>query len=235
MMLYKFKQHLKEAKVKDVKVAMAAGRFTGVTSEHKKLLDKVFAQKADHHKVFVMGPKDKSEVTEKDPFTVDEKIEHLKKLYPQHAASFIPGTHQFTKTPNQAMAYAYHQHKHEGNVHLTVVAGSGETGIKNKSSAGGSIDSYKELFHKYNGTKFPEREEGGKKVGGDYRMNYHSANFVENPRGETSGSAVRKFAHEHDHNNPEHVEQFKQLLHPGFDHKDAKKIMKRMKETKGMK
>lgn len=234
-MFLKFRKFIKEVKSDGVHVAMAAGRFTGATKEHHKLLQNLFSQKADHHYVFVMGPSTKEETTEKDPFTVEEKVAHLRKLYPDKAESFVPGNTQFTKTPNQAMAYVYHQHKHHGRVNLTVVAGSGSAGVKTKSAAGGSIENYRELVAKYNKTKFPERIEGGKKIGGDYRMNYSSTNFVENPRGETSGSVVRKFAHEHDHTNPAHVAAFKKLLHPNTTDEDASMLMRRMREAKGKK
>lgn len=213
-------------------VAVSAGRFTGASKEHHKLLQNLFKQKADHHYVFVTGPSTKEETTEKDPFTVDEKVAHLRKLYPDKAESFVPGNTPHTKTPNQALAYVYHQHKHRGKVNLTVVAGSGSAGVKSKSAAGGSIESYQNIISKYNKTKFPVRIEGGKKIGGDYRMNYSSTNFVENPRGETSGSVVRKFAHEHDHNNPAHVAAFKKLLHPDTTDGDASMLMRRMREAK---
>lgn len=216
----------------DHHVAMAAGRFTGVTKEHHKLLKNLFSQKAHKHYVFVMGPESHEHTTAKDPFTVHEKIQHLKKLYPEHKDSFVPGTSAHTKTPNQAMAYAYHQNKDKAkNIHLTVVAGSGDAGVTKKSAAGGSADSYKEILHKYNKTKFPVRQtEDGKTVGGDYRMNYKSTHVVENPRGNVSGSVVRKFATDHDHTNPDHVKEFKKLLHPDTSHEDAAHMMKTIKE-----
>jgi len=230
--MFRFRNFISE-KTDEVNVAVAAGRFTGASKEHHKLLQNLFKQKADHHYVFVMGPSTKEETTEKDPFTVDEKVAHLRKLYPEKAESFVPGNTPHTKTPNQALAFVYHQHKHRSKVNLTVVAGSGSAGVKSKSAAGGSIESYQNIVAKYNRTKFPERTEGGKKIGGDYRMNYGSTNFVENPRGETSGSVVRKFAHENDPENDKHLRQFKGLLHPDTSDEDAKAIMSRMKQTRG--
>jgi hypothetical protein len=211
-------------------ITAAFGRFNGPTKEHEKLLDKVFSTPSHKHYVFVAGPKSKDETSEKDPLTADEKVEHLKKLYPEKADSFVAGTSNYTKTPNQAMAWMWHNHKTDAkHVHLNVVAGSGEEGVKNKSSAGGSSDSYKELLNKYNGTKFPERvNDQGEKVGGDYRMNYKSTNIIENPRGTTSGSVLRKFAKENDPNNKEHVSQFKELLHSKFSDEHAKDLMSTM-------
>lgn len=214
----------------DFHITSAMGRFNGPTKEHEKLLDKVFSQPSHKHYVFVLGPKSKEETSEKDPLTADEKVEHLKKLYPEHKDSFIPGTSAHTKTPNQAMAWMYHQHKDHGkNLHLNVVAGSGEEGIKNKSSAGGSSDNYRELLNKYNGSRFPERtDENGNKVGGDYRFNYKSTNVIENPRGTTSGSVVRKFAKENNPNNSQHVSKFKELLHSKFSDEHAKSLMSQL-------
>jgi hypothetical protein len=211
-------------------ITSAMGRFNGPTKEHEKLLDKVFSQPSHKHYVFVLGPKSKEETSDKDPLTADEKVEHLKKLYPEHKDSFIPGTSAHTKTPNQAMAWMYHQHKDHGkDLHLNVVAGSGEEGIKNKSSAGGSSENYKELMNKYNGTRFPERtDEQGNKVGGDYRFNYKSTNVIENPRGTTSGSVVRKFAKENDPQNSEHISKFKELVHSKFSDDHAKELMSQL-------
>jgi hypothetical protein len=128
------------------------------------------------------------------------------------------------------MAWMWHKHKNDAkNLHLNVVAGSGEEGIKNKSSAGGSSDNYKELLNKYNGSRFPERTtETGEKVGGDYRMNYKTANVIENPRGTTSGSVVRNLAKQSDPSNPEHVTHFKSLLDPRFKDEHAQSYMKQL-------
>lgn len=221
---------LNESTEENFHITSAMGRFNGPTKEHQKLLDKVFAQPSHKHYVFVLGPKSKEETSAKDPLTVDEKVEHLKKLYPKHTDSFIPGTDAHTKTPNQSMAYMWHKHKNDGkHLHLNVVAGSGEEGIRNKSTAGGSAENYKELLNKYNGSKFPERiDDAGNKVGGDYRMNYKTAKVIKNPRGTTSGSVVRNFAKENNPENPEHVSKFKSLLHSGFTDDHAKNLMSQL-------
>lgn len=223
---------LKESEEEHHHVVFSAGRFTGPTEEHHKLLSKVFGTKADSHRVYVMGPDSKEKTTEKDPLTVEEKIKQLKKLYPEHADSFIAGTERHTKNPQKALVHTWHSLKKPGRkIHLTVVAGEGEEGVKNKSSAGGSITSYKGLVDKYNKTRFPEStDEHGNKRGGDLRMDYESTSFVGNARGKTSGSVMRKTARELDHNNPEHIKQFKSLLHPNFTDDDAKKLMKTIKE-----
>jgi hypothetical protein len=221
-----------EAAKKDFHVAIGMGRFTGPTLEHQKLLDKVFAQKADAHHIFVMGPESHEQTTAKDPLTADEKVEQLKKLYPHKADSFVAGTHRHTKNPNKAMAWTWHQHQKPGrNVHLTVVGGSGDEGVASKSKAGGSADVYKNLLDKYNKTKFPTTEmPDGTQRGGDYRMNYASHRIVENPRGTVSGSVMRNFASSNDFNNPAHVREFKKMLHSGFSHDDAKTLMQKIKE-----
>ena len=216
----------------DHHVAFAAGRFTGPTAEHHKLISQVFDTPAHSHRIYVMGPSTKEDTTEKDPLTVSEKISHLRKLYPEKADSFIPGDHRHTKNPQKALVHTWHSLKKPGRkVHLTVFGGQGQEGIKNKSSAGGTIEGYKSLVDKYNKTKFPEStDEHGNKRGGDLRMDYDSARFVGNPRGKTSGSVMRKAARELDHKNPEHVKEFKKLLHPNFSHEDASDLMKTIKE-----
>jgi len=229
---------IKESEDDHHHVAFAAGRFTGPTAEHHKLISQVFDTPAHSHRIYVMGPGTKEETTEKDPLTVSEKIAHLRKLYPEKADSFIPGDHRHTKNPQKALVHTWHSLKSPGRkVHLTIFAGQGEEGIKNKSSAGGSIESYKSLVDKYNKTRFPEStDEQGNKRGGDLRMDFEPNENGENAtlhpikRGKTSGSVMRKAARELDHTNPEHVKQFKSLLHPGFSHEDAANLMKTIKE-----
>lgn len=223
---------IKESKDETHHVVFAAGRFTGPTAEHHKLISKVFGTEADSHRVYVMGPETKEQTTDKDPLTVSEKIAHLKRLYPEHADSFIAGTERHTKNPQKALVHTWHSLKKPGRkINISVVAGSGEEGVKNKSSAGGSLESYKNLIGKYNKTKFPESvDDQGNKRGGDLRMDYNETNFVENPRGTTSGSVMRKAAKTLDHTNPEHVKKFKKLLHPGFSDDHAVELMKTIKE-----
>jgi hypothetical protein len=215
----------------DFHIAAAAGRFTGASVEHQKLLDNLFSQKAHKHYVFVMGPSTPEETTEKDPLTINEKIDRLKKLYPHKADSFIAGDHRHTKNPAKALAWMWHRHKDDSpNIHLAMVAGSGNTGIKNKSTAGGSSEAYGALLNQYNGTRFPRTENpDGTVRGGDFRMNYASHKVVENPRGETSGSAVRAAARSLDHNNPDHVEAFKKMLHNKTTPEDASNLMRLIK------
>ena len=232
----KVSKHLKEG-YGEFNIAGAAGRFTGPTVEHQKLLDNLFSQKAHKHYVFVMGPSTSKETTEKDPLTIEEKIDRLKKLYPEKADSFIPGDHRHTKNPAKALAWMWHRHKEDSpNINLTMIAGSGQTGIKNKSSAGGSSEAYKSLLDQYNGTKFPLTvNPDGSKRGGDYRMNYSKYNVLENPRGETSGSVVRKAARTLDSNNPEHVKNFQSMLHSKTSHEDAKSLMDLIKSRSTLK
>jgi hypothetical protein len=221
-----------EEKKHDVHIAMAAGRFTGPTKEHQKLIDNVLAHPADHHHIFVMGPADHSKTTEKDPLTVHEKIHHLKKLYPNHKHVFVPGTTIHTKTPVAALSWMHFKHKdHAKNMHLHVFAGKGDEGVE--KNAGGSIDSYKNAVGRLNKTKFPERtNEQGQKVGGDLRMNYKTTHFHGQERGTTSGSAIRRHAYDHDPENHDHVETFRKMLHSGMTHDHAKEIMHQIKHFK---
>lgn len=213
-------------------VVFGAGRFTGPTIEHHKLLSKIFNTPADSHRVYVMGPSTKEETTDKDPLTVDEKVSQLKKLYPEKADSFIPGNERHTKNPQKALIHTWHNLKKPGRkVHLSVIAGSGEGGIKTKSSAGGSLEGYKSLVDKYNKTKFPtSTNPDGSTRGGDLRMDYESTKFIPNERGSVSGSVMRNTAKKLDHNNPSHVEEFKKLLHPDYSPEDAQQLMKTIKE-----
>lgn len=221
----------------NIHVAFAAGRFTGPTVEHHKLLSRLFNIPAHHHRVYVMGPFTQEETTDKDPLTVNEKIEQLKKLYPDHAESFIAGTERHTKNPQKALIHTWHTlNKPNKEMHLSVVAGSGNEGIKNKSSAGGSLESYKSILDKYNKTKFPESiNPDGSKRGGDLRMNYASVNYIDNPRGKSSGSLMRKTARELDYNDLNHVKKFKSLLHPDMSIEDTQSLMKKIKDRHLMK
>lgn len=226
-----FSSFITEARKQNLTVAAGAGRFTGVTKEHEKLINNVLGQKADHHYVFVMGPSSVEQTTEKDPFTVQEKIDHLKKLYPEHADSFIAGDQPHTKTPNQSLAWLYHRHKDDAkNVHLTMVGGSGNAGVKGKN-VGGSIEQYGDIIDRYNGSRFPEKvDEMGNKTGGDYRFKFGKVNLVPNERGTISGSVVRQAARTLDPNDPKQVAQFKEMLHSKTDNETAKTMMILMRE-----
>lgn len=217
---------------KEVHIAYAAGRFTGPTKEHQKLIDNVLAHPADHHHIFVMGPADHSKTTEKDPLTVHEKISHLKKLYPNHKHVFVPGTTIHTKTPAAALSWMHFRHKDKHDkMHLHVFAGQGEEGVE--KNAGGSIDSYKNMIGRLNKTKFPERiNEKGEKVGGDHRMNYKSVTYHGQDRGTTSGSVIRRHAYDSDHTNDKHVDQFRKMIHSGATHEHAREIMHQIKTFK---
>jgi hypothetical protein len=223
---------VKESEDEHHHVVFGAGRFTGPTVEHHKLLSKIFNTPADSHRVYVMGPSSKEQTTDKDPLTVDEKVAQLKKLYPEKADSFIPGNERHTSNPQKALVHTWHSLKKPGRkVHLTVIAGSGEEGIKNKSSAGGSLEGYKSLVDKYNKTRFPQSTNpDGSTRGGDLRMDYESTNFVPNERGTVSGSVMRNAAKKLDHNNPSHVAEFKKLLHPDYSDEDAQELMKTIKK-----
>ncbi len=219
-----------EPKKKPIHIAYAAGRFTGPTAEHEKLINNVLNHPADHHHIFVMGPADHSKTTEKDPLTVHEKIHHLKKLYPHAKHAFVPGTTIHTKTPAAALSWMHFRHKDKHDeMHLHVFAGQGSEGVE--KNAGGSIDSYQHMVGRLNHTKFPVRQnEKGETVGGDHRMNYKSVSYHGQDRGTISGSKIRKYAREHDHNNDDHVAGFKKMMHSGMSHEHAKEVMSQIKK-----
>lgn len=219
-------ENIKENIETELRIAMAAGRFTGPTKEHEKLINEVFAQPADQHYIYVMGPSHPSETTAKDPLTIDEKLSYLRQLYPSHRDSFVPGNTDYTKTPPQAMAHIWHTNKDKADkIHLTVVAGDGDKGVIGKD-AGGSAGAYQDMIDRLNKTKYPVRTTSdGRTVGGDYRMDYASTNVVRNPRGDVSGSVMRQAAREGDINNPDAVKVFMSLLHSGISMSQARKLM----------
>lgn len=211
---------LKEEKKSGVTVAIAVGRFNGPTKEHEKLINKVFSQKADHHHIFVMGPKTVEQTTSKNPLTIDEKIATLRKLHPDKADSFKSGADPAHKSLYHAISYSYHAHKHEGDVHLKAVGGSGDAGVTKGTGAGGSSDTYTQLTSKYNGKH--------DKALGHVAMDFKSVESVPNERGTISGSVVRSYARAHNPKNKAHVKEFKSMLHSGLTHDDAHDIFHKM-------
>lgn len=210
---------LKEEK-KSTTVAIAVGRFNGPTVEHEKLINKVFSQKADHHHIFVMGPKTVDQTTSKNPLTIDEKINTLKKLYPDKADSFKSGADPAHKSLYHAISYSYHAHKHEGDVHLKAVGGSGDAGVTKSTGAGGSSNTFTDLVGKYNGKH--------DKSLGHVAMDFKSAESIPNERGTISGSVVRSYARAHNPKNAAHVKEFKGMLHSGLSKDDAHEIFTKM-------
>lgn len=221
-----------ESEKEDFHIAAGIGRFNGPSEEHHKLIENIMSQKAHKHYVFVMGPESKEKTSDKDPMTAEEKVEHLKRLYPEYADSFIAGVHRHVKNPHKAITWMWHQHQQPNrNVNLTLVAGSGEEGVDKKSAAGGSAENYRSILEKGNGSRFPRTENpDGTVRGGDYKFNYASHNVVEQPRGKTSGSVLRKLARTHDYNNPEHVKKFMAIASPRFKEDHAREVMKAIKE-----
>lgn len=207
-------EKLKESTEKTIRIALAAGRFTGPTKEHEKLIDKLFEQQADYHYVYVMGPSTLAETTTRDPITVDRKVAILEKLYPEHVGSFISGNTPHTKTPLQAMVNSWHLHEGEGeNIELVVVAGDGTAGLTGKD-AGGSAAVYEDLIARTNGTKFAD---------GNYRMNYSLTEVVRNPRGDRSGTLLREAARNND------FDAFLDTAHSRMNRFMAKRIFEQMR------
>lgn len=221
-----------ESESKHTQIAMTFGGLrAGPTKEHGKLIDKLLSQKADKHYVFVTGPDSEEKTSEREPLTVHEKIEHLQKLYPEHKDSFRIGIN-----PIDAMKKIWREHQKEGHtIGLTVVAGTGKGGIdqKDKSASkneGGSLENYKSLFDKYNGTTSPiKKDKEGNVTGGFKRMDYTNMNSVENPRGEISGSVVRKAMRESNPNDSSHIEKIKSMMHPNYTNDDIKDLITKVK------
>jgi hypothetical protein len=183
-------KNIKEDIETSTKIAFAGGRFTGPTREHEKLLDQLFAEQADEHRVYVFGPKLNSEVTARDPQTARQKVDILRELYPDHADSFIAGDTPHTANMTQALVHTWHDHMNE-SVDLVVFAGDGKQGIKG-AAAGGSATIMEDMLDRLNGSVYSINEAAS--TGGNYRMNFASYQVVRNPRGDTSGTVLREAA-----------------------------------------
>lgn len=212
-------------------IAATAGRFNGPTIEHQKLIDKLFKQKANKHYVFVMGPESINKTNKENPFTSQEKVNFLKKLYPKNADSFIAAKKEMNtnhphikgiKNPLHAMNWIYHKHKDgNDNIHLKMLAGSGKKGISKK--AGGSDEVYGLLLKKYNNTNFPKKSEDDKEI---KRMNFSTFKIIKNQRGNVSGSVMKNLALNSDPTNNKQVKEFKKMLHSKTPEKTAQKIIR---------
>lgn len=204
-----------------MKLVFSAGRFNGPTIEHHRLIQRLIDEPGDRHYVFIFGPKYPELTTFKNPFTIQEKYDLFRRLYPNHAHIFVQGDHDHVCTPNQCLSYIWHAHRnHNTIIDLAIVAGSGSLGIKNRDE-GGSIGSYQDIIARLNNTKFPE---------GDYRMQFKSVDFIANPRGSISSRIVREFAIRNDVNNKVHVGKFRSMLHPNITMAEAKFLMEKIQE-----
>lgn len=203
-----------------MKMVFSAGRFNGPTIEHHRLIQRLIDEPGDKHYVCVFGPKDVCETSFKNPFTISEKMDQLRRLYPKHADIFIPGNSTHTCSPNQVLSYLWHLNRyHYVNIGLTIVAGSGTLGIKTRDE-GGSIGAYQDIIERMNNTKFP---------GGDYRMQYDPVEYIANPRGSISSRIVREFAIRNV-NNHVNVGKFRSMLHPNIGLTEAKTLMEIIQE-----
>lgn len=202
----------------DFHLAFAGGRFVGPTIEHQKLLETLFNTPADAYRVVVFGVMNEQDTNDREPLTIPEKIEILKEAFPHHADAFIPADHAFLKTPNQALSWFYHEFENQAsNVNLTIVAGSGDTGVV--KTAGGSADSYRDMLQRLNESRFPN---------GQLRMNYANYNVIDNPRGSVSGSAVRSFI-VNTPLNESAFEQLKTMLHSGLSEATVQRFAQTVK------
>lgn len=197
----------------DFHLAFAGGRFVGPTIEHQKLLERLFEVPADAYRVVVFGVMEEEATSEREPLTIPEKIEILKEAFPEHADAFIPADHPFLRTPNQALSWFYHEFEREAdNINLTVVAGSGETGVV--KNAGGSAESYRDILARLNESHFPN---------GQLRMKYNHPHIIGNPRGSVSGTSVRSFI-VNTPLNEQTLGKLKTMLHSGLSESTVKRI-----------
>lgn len=205
-----------------MRIVFAAGRFNGPTIEHHKLIERVIAAPGDFHYIFIFGPLEVSNTNFKNPFTIQEKYDLLRRLYPAHSHIFVPGDGQHTCTPNQCLSYVWHLNKDKySHIDISIVAGDGIIGLSNKSQVGGSIGAYQSIIERMNKTKFPS---------GDYRMIYENVGYLPNPRGSISSRIMREYAIRNDVNNKHHVAKFKTMLHPNIDMFDARILMEKIQQ-----
>lgn len=210
---------LKESHVADnFHLAFAGGRFVGPTIEHQHLLERLFSQPADAHRVVVFGVMTEEETNDREPLTISEKIEILREAFPEHADCFIPADHPFLKTPNQALSWFYHEFENKAqHINLTIVAGAGDTGVVR--SAGGSADSYRDIMTRLNESRFPN---------GVVRMDYDHWHIIDNPRGVISGTTVRTFI-VNTPLNEDTLGRLKTMLHSGLSESTVQRFAQTVK------
>lgn len=216
-------KQLKEESEMTLKVAFTCGRFTGPTREHEKLLDLLFAEQADSHRVYVMGPLHANNCTDRDPLTVHEKVRTLKYLYPEHADCFYAADGGHRANLTQCLADTWHQLYIEADgVDLVAFAGDGDAGVVGKD-AGGSAAVVEDMLNRLNGTKY--------KLSEDFRMNFTSYKVKRNPRGNVSGTFLRESAAATDLNN---VETLRELLHTRITTSQIKRLVEGVHRQRGV-
>jgi hypothetical protein len=181
-------------------IALAFGRFAGITKAHQKVLEqtKAFGDKhnAETH-IYASHTHDKK----KNPLEYNHKIELMKKMMPHVAKHIHHDPDSEVRTPIEMLK------KHsDPNKTAHIFAGSDR------------VDSYKKLFHQYNGKEYHYKD-----------IQVHSTGEREDD--EVSGTALRNHATSGNFNEfkkmapttakPEHVKEMydavrKKLIKEGY-------------------
>ena len=188
------------------RLSVAFGRFNPITIEHEKLLEHMKYHGSEEKIVILMGAKEA-------PISLFDRLIYLKWLYPKFQV--IPCSHGHFESIPQALYKLYSMYP---EYDLFIHCGTGNAGITKKSKQGGSADEFKRIITNNNGTKWKNTE--------DFRMNWKSVTYIENERGNISGSFVRNLAKELDHMEEEHVELFRQFLHSRISFHELSNILR---------
>lgn len=205
-----------------IRATICVGRFTGPTVEHEKLFDRFMSIEDDYKFMYIFGPWSRDKLTDRDPLLLSEKRYMFSKVLDdnvlQHA---IFGDHQYTSSLFQALVNVYQRTKREGySIHLNVVGGEGDAGISGKDK-GASADEYVDILGRANHSRYPT---------GEMRMSFDTVDYHRQPRGEISGTVLRQAARSYNYTSEQDVEEFRQMLHSGFDASLARGLIKIIQE-----
>lgn len=170
------------------------------TTGHSKVVEKAISYPGDHH--FYVSHRQNSK---KDPLTADEKLDILRKSYPQHKRAFMSSS---SKEPTIFHAMS-NLHK-KGYTHVTVVTGSDRQ------------KEFQKKLDKYNG-KFKVSSDGKNKVGYAFnKINVVSAGErnADNP---VSGTKVRDAALRGD------FASVRSMVHPNLSDDDVHTLISKIR------
>lgn len=154
--------------VKGKHAVLVFGRMQPPTTGHSKVVEKALSYPGDHHIYVSHGQNAKT-----DPLTADEKLEMLRKSYPQHRKSFMASSSE-----EPTIFHAMSNLHDKGYTHVTVVTGSDRQA------------EFQEKLDKYNG-KFKMSPDGKEKKGYAFnKINVVSA-AERNEQNNVSGTKVR--------------------------------------------
>lgn len=204
-----------------IRATICAGRFTGPSIEHEKLFDRFLQIEDDYKFLFVFGPNHADKLSDKDPLLLTEKKYMFGRVLPDELLQHvIYGDHQYTSSLFQALINVWNRVKYDGRpIHLNVVGGDGAEGVE--GGEGASADEYLEILGRANHSVYPT---------GKTRMAFDTVKYHRQPRGKISGSKIREFARSAKYQDEQSVEEFRSMLHSGYDAPLARGLMKIIQE-----